>query len=121
MRTSDRPLTTHLMKRAGFGATPSELDALTSEKTYEEIVDDLVNPERFPEVDQSFLDRYYGGEPVAIYIAKWLYRMVNTERPLEEKMALFLHQLFPVAWGKSEHLTSITTEIDMFRRVGLSD
>ncbi|MCH8064034.1 MAG: DUF1800 domain-containing protein [Chloroflexi bacterium] len=121
MSISDRPLIAHLMKRAGFGATPSELDALTSEKTYEEIVDDLVNPERFPEVDQSFLDRYYGGEPVAIYVAKWLYRMVNTERPLEEKMALFLHHLFPVAWGKSEHLTSITTEIDMFRRVGLTD
>ena len=121
MSISDRRLVVHLMKRAGFGATPAELDALTSEKSYEQLVDDLVNPERFPEVDQSFIDRYYGGEPVAVYVAKWLYRMVNTERPLEEKMALFLHQLFPVAWGKSEHLTSITTEIDMFRRVGLTD
>ena len=44
---SDRGLVAHLMRRAGFGATPSELDRLTAEKTYDEIVDDLVTPERF--------------------------------------------------------------------------
>lgn len=118
---SDRALVAHLMRRAGFGATPAELDTLTQEKTYEEIVDDLVNPERFAELDQSYIDRYYGGEPVAVHVGKWLYRMVNTSRPLEEKMSLFLHHLFPVAWGKSEHGPSLYTEIAMFRRVGLTD
>jgi uncharacterized protein (DUF1800 family) len=109
------------MRRAGFGVTPAELDRLTSEKTYEEIVDDLIHPERFPALDTSYIDRYYGGELVAIHVGKWLYRMVNTQRPLEEKMALFLHHIFPVAWGKSEHGPSIYTEIDMFRSVGLSN
>ena len=117
---SDRALVAHLMRRAGFGATSAELDTLTQEKTYEEIVDDLVNPERFDELDQSLIERYYGGELVAIHVGKWLYRMANTQRPLEEKMALFLHHLFPVAWGKSEHGPSMFTEIDMFRRVGLT-
>ena len=118
---SDRALVAHLMRRAGFGATPTELDVLTREKTYEEIVDDLVNPERFPETDQSYIDRYYGGEPVAVHVGKWMYRMVNTQRPLEEKMSLFLHHIFPVAWGKGEHNPSLYNEIDMFRRVGLLD
>ncbi|MCY4652561.1 MAG: DUF1800 domain-containing protein [Dehalococcoidia bacterium] len=118
---SDRALVAHLMRRAGFGATPSELDALTQEKTYEEIVDEIVNPERFPELDQSYIDRYYGGEPVAVHVGKWMYRMVNTQRPLEEKMSLFLHHIFPVAWGKSEHGPSLYNEIDMFRRVGMTD
>ena len=118
---SDRALVAHLMRRAGFGATPAELDALTSEMTYEEIVDGLVNPERFPELDESFIDRYYGGEQVAVHVGKWLYRMVNTQRPLEEKMSLFLHHIFPVAWGKSEHGPSLYTEIAMFRSVGLTD
>ena len=45
---SDRSLVAHLMRRAGFGATPAELDVLTREQTYEEIVADLVTPERFP-------------------------------------------------------------------------
>ncbi len=118
---SDRFEIAHLMRRAGFGVTPAELDVLTSEKTYEEIVDDLVNPERLPEVDPSLLERYYGGEPVAVYVAKWLYKMINTQRPLVEKMAIFLHHVYPVAWGKSEHGPSIYTQIDMFRRVGLTD
>ena len=82
---SDRMEVAHLMRRAGFGATPSELDTLTAEKTYDEIVDDLVNPERFDEVEQAFIERYIGGEPVAVYVAKWLYRMINTPRPLEEE------------------------------------
>ena len=118
---SDRALVAHLMRRAGFGATPAELDAFTRDKTYEEIVDGLVNPEQFPELDESFIDRYYGGELVAVHVGKWLYRMVNTQRPLEEKMSLFLHHIFPVAWGKSEHGPSLYSEIAMFRRVGLSD
>ena len=118
---SDRALVAHLMRRAGFGATPAELDALTRDKTYEEIVDDLVNPERFPELDQSYIDRYYGGEQVAVHVGKWIYRMVNTQRPLEEKMSLFLHHIFPVAWGKSEHGPSLYNEIAMFRRVGMTD
>ena len=118
---SDRSLVAHLMRRAGFGATAAELDVFTREQTYEDIVDDLVTPERFPAVDTSYVDRYYGGEAVAVYVGKWLYRMVNTRRPLEEKMSLFLHHLFPVAWGKSEHGHSIYSEIDMFREVGMTD
>jgi uncharacterized protein (DUF1800 family) len=118
---SDRFEVAHIMRRAGFGATPDELDALTRDKTYEEIVDDLVNPERFPEVDPLFIDRYYGGEPVAVYVGKWLFSMINTQRPLEEKMAIFLHHIYPVAWGKSEHGPSIFTQINMFRKVGLTD
>ena len=111
----------HLMRRAGFGATPSELDTLTEKMPYEEVVDGLVNPERFPDVDPSFVERYYGGEPVAVYVGKWLFKMINTQRPLQEKMAIFLHHIYPVAWGKSEHGPSIFTQIEMFRRVGLTD
>ena len=118
---SDRPLVAHLMRRAGFGASAGELDALTSQKTYEEIVDDLVTPERSPAIDMSYIDRYYGGSEVAIHVGKWLYRMVNTRRPLEEKMSLFLHQIFPVSLSKSEHPPSIIEEIKMFGEVGMTN
>ena len=118
---SERKQVAHLFRRAGFGATPSELDNLTETKSYEDIVDDLVNPERCENIDDSFVERYYFGEGVPNYVGKWLFKMVNTERPLEEKMALFLHHIFPVAWGKSEHGPSIFDQIDMFKRVGLTD
>ena len=32
----------------------------------------------------------------------WLYRMINTGRPLEEKIALFWHGLFATAWTKCD-------------------
>ena len=118
---SNRNQIAHLMRRASFGATPEELDRLTAEKTYEEVVDDLVNPERFPYIEDNFLDRYYTHEALVGYIPKWLYRMINSQRPLEEKMTLFLHQVFPVAWGKGQHATTLFTEIETFRKIGLSD
>ena len=40
----------HLMRRAGFGASNEELEVLGA-RPYDQIVDDLVNPEKFPEVD----------------------------------------------------------------------
>jgi uncharacterized protein (DUF1800 family) len=118
---SDRSLVAHLMRRAGFGATAAELDALTGGKTYAEIVDDLVTPERFPAIDMSYVERYYGGEETFIYVGKWLYRMINTNRPLEEKMCLFLHHIFPAGIGKSGHPTSLFDQIKMFRRVGMTN
>ena len=118
---SDRAQVAHIMRRAGFGATPTELDELTAGKTYGEIVDDLVNPERLPEVDPLYLDLYFDGQTQSTYVGKWLYRMVNTERPLEEKMALFFHHIFPVSHGKSEHDPSIGVYIDMLRGVSLTD
>ena len=118
---SDRTVVAHLLRRAGFGATAIELDQLTSNKSYEHIVDDLVNPERFVAIEDDFINRYYYGEGPASYVGKWLYRMINSKNPLQEKMALFLHQIFPVAWGKSEHGPSIFTEIDTFRKVGLTN
>lgn len=118
---SDRKLVAHLMRRAGFGATPKELDELTSSKSYEEIVEDLTNPEKFDPIDMSYVERYYTGEPVAVHVGKWIYRMANTKRPLEEKMSLFLHHIFPVAWGKSEHGPSLYREIEMFRDSGLTN
>ena len=44
----------HLMRRAGFGATRGELDALVA-KGYEAVVEDLVNPERMPDIDEDII------------------------------------------------------------------
>ena len=41
-------LLAHLMRRAGVGATQDELEAL-AERPYEEVVEDLLHPDRFPE------------------------------------------------------------------------
>ena len=116
-------LTAHLMRRAGFGATREELETL-AERDYEGLVEDLVNPERFPSVDEDVLERYYGwleGVQGKVWAGVWIYRMVNSQRPLEEKMALFWHHVFATGVSKSDHPPSSIQQIKNFRRLGLQD
>ncbi len=109
----------HLMRRAGFGATYAELEELAA-KGYEQVVEDLIHPERAPDIERDVIERYWDGEFNAQQ-PNWLFRMINSRRPLEEKLALFWHHVFATAWYKSEHIWSIPNQIEMFRRVGFSD
>ncbi len=115
-------LLAHLMRRAGVGATQDELAAL-AERPYEEVVEDLLHPDRFPEVNDDVLYRYYpqmtSPDTTTASAGRWVYRMVNTARPLEEKMALFWHHVFATAWFKGEHMLSMADQIQSFREHGL--
>ena len=122
MPGTELSLIAHLMRRAGFGATQNELEAYAA-IGYETVVENLLHPEQFAQVDEDILVRYYGStieDPVRA-AAFWIYRMVNTQRPLEEKMALFFHHLFATANSKCNHPQVMSSQIEMFRRVGLSD
>ena len=110
----------HLMRRAGFGASRGELDALVA-KGYETVVEDLVNPERLPDVDEDIIERYFGGEGYPIFAGIWLYRMLNSQRPLQEKMALFWHHVFATGITKNQHVMASVNQIKMFRSVGMTD
>jgi hypothetical protein len=123
MSSTDLALMAHLLRRAGFGATRGDLESYAS-RSYEQVVDDLLHPERFPEIDEDVLNRYYSGlnswEPISVYSGAWIYRMINTRRPLQEKMALFWHHVFATGFHKSEHTPSLVRQIDTFRRNGFS-
>ena len=120
----DLALIAHLMRRAGFGATRAELESHAA-KSYEDIVEDLLHPERFPEVADDVVTRYWlelnNPDSVEPWNTRWVYRMVNTQRPLEEKMALFWHHVFATSVGKSEHGPSSKAQIDLFRRNAMAD
>ena len=87
MNEKDLSLISHLMRRAGFGANREEIESYGS-KTYEEIVDDLLNPERFPEYDTDMVSRYMQGTLTGASLgeaqAAWMLRMAYSPRPLEE-------------------------------------
>ena len=115
----------HLLRRAGFGASRDELDDYAA-RPYEEVVDDLVNPERFEPLDEDVLERFYphifsNKDNPAVWNGRWFWRMVNTKRPLEEKMTLFWHHVFATGWTKSEHTPSMVDHIEMFRQHGLAN
>ena len=124
MSDNDLALVAHLMRRAGFGATRSELDEYVA-RGYDTVVEDLLHPERCPDIDEDILRRYYTNlcvwEPHQVRIGAWIYRMINTRRQLQEKMALFWHHVFATGFHKSEHPPSSGSQIETFRRNGLSD
>ena len=125
MANEQLALTAHLLRRAGFGATRDELEAYAA-RPYEEVVDELVHPERMPEVDEDLLRRFYphlgaNQDNPNSWNGRWFYRMVNTKRPLEEKMALFWHHVFATGWTKSEHTPTMVDHIEMLRTNGLGN
>ena len=122
MADKEIALMAHLMRRAGFGATIEELEARAA-KGYEATVDELLNPQGQPELEKDLMMRY---QPQWVSQAglegqqeEWTYRMINTKRPLEEKIALFWHQIFVTGHAKCEYPKQQTIEFDMFRRDGL--
>ena len=120
--TEEIKLFAHLMRRAGFGASREELEARAS-KGYEATVEELLNPEDLAPIDDALLFRFMPGYemagPPALGQAEWVYRMINTQRPLEEKMALFWHQLFATGNSKVDNPPELTAQIALFRAQGL--
>ena len=126
MPDKDIALMAHLMRRAGFGAARDELEARVA-KGYEATVEELLDPDKFniPPVDEHILYRYFPGlevpNPPNAGRSHLLYLMMNTERPLEEKMALFWHQLFATGFSKVDNTTELKRQMGMFRSLGLGN
>ena len=122
MSSRDIELMAHLMRRAGFGATRAELEEMV-DKGYEETVEELLFPRDARRLGDDVIRRYHVDihesripEPPA---TEWLYRMVTTSSPLEEKIALFWHGIFASSFSKTQQSRSLAVQIDMFRRFGL--
>jgi uncharacterized protein (DUF1800 family) len=106
------PQVEHLLRRAGFGARPDELDTYRQE-SFTGSVTRLVEYDRIPDdVDgkigtpgHALVTVRTGGEfsprsNIADARARWLFRMVHSDRPLQEKMTLFWHNHFATGYTK---------------------
>ena len=120
---TDLELMAHLFRRAGFGATRSQLESALA-KGYEATVDELVHPERVTPLDEDLIFRYYPDslesrvpDSTQMY---WVYRMINSPRQLEEKMTLFWHGLFATGNAKVSHAITMFDQIERFRSFCLS-
>src|SRR3954470_21430132 len=108
--TADRQIE-HLLRRAGFGARPDELAAY-GELSLQQAVALLVDYESIPDtVDAQIGKPGYvnttvtGGQflpesNIQHARQRWLFRMVHSERPLQEKMTLFWHNHFATGYTK---------------------
>jgi uncharacterized protein (DUF1800 family) len=108
------PRVQHLLRRAGFGATPGEA-AAASERGFAATLDALIDFSRTPDDVDALIgkDGYTVVTPSAGMAEpfspstsindarqRWLFRMVHSRRQLQEKMALFWHQHFATAYSK---------------------
>jgi uncharacterized protein (DUF1800 family) len=101
VRFTDDVKLNHLLRRAGFGASPAEL-AQYQQLGLAGTVERLINYEH---VDNSALDQRLSQSNFDLTkradIGRWwTTRMVYTARPLEEKMTLFWHGLLTSAISK---------------------
>ena len=124
MAPKDISLMAHLMRRAGFGATREQLESYVA-KGYEATVEELLHPEDAPPAldDEDLIRRHHTDLNNLAQVdgcqRYWIYRMINTKRPLEEKLALFWHGVFATGYTKLNQPRVIFKQIDMFRRLGL--
>src|SRR6187402_2577315 len=100
----------HLLRRAGFGVSTLDVD-IYRDMSHARAVDYLVDYEGRPDdVDERM------GRPDHALIAtrdlfapdididdarqRWIFRMIHSRRPLQEKMAMFWHNHFATAYSK---------------------
>jgi len=114
----------HLLRRAGFGGTPDDIQAY-AQKGLEATVDELVNFDSQPDnLDQTL--QQVQGDLVDLHNlediqAWWLYRMLHTKRPLQEKMTLFWHGHFATAQYKVQNAKFMHDQNETFRKYALGN
>ena len=141
------PLMSHLLRRTAFGARPDE-EAAFSRLTYVTAVDGLVSFDPAQtDVDDKIGRSGYANITATTAFSpntnidharqRWLFRMVHSPAPLQEKMALIWHQHFATAYSKivgmipSTEATRLMAakrssdpagqrgQIDLFREMGM--
>ena len=107
---SGNPLLDHLFRRVGFGASAADLQAVAG-LSYSAAVDYFVDFEKQPDdvdskiglaeyVSVTSRGQFAPSTNIEDARQRWLFRMVHTRRPLQEKMALFWHNHFGVGYSK---------------------
>lgn len=117
-------LMAHLMRRAGFGAPFEELESRTA-KGYEATIEELLEPDKQPGMERDIMMRYktewVSQAGLEGQQEEWTYQMINSKRPLQEKIALFWHGILVTGHAKCEYPRQQQLELDMFRTVGMGN
>ena len=122
MSNQDIALMAHLMRRAGFGASRDELDAHAA-KGYQATVEELLDFRDAQSMPEDLIRRYHHDQSAMFESvgsgASWLYRVMSTSAPLQEKMVLFWHSVFATAYFKINQGKVMMDQLRMFRRYGM--
>jgi uncharacterized protein (DUF1800 family) len=114
----------HLLRRAGFGGSVQEIDRLAAMST-KDMAQSLL---AYQQTSNATLDGQLPtldltsakGPNAGAVQAWWLQRMVQTARPLEEKMTLFWHGLLTSGLDKAGP-AQMFTQNQLFRKMALAN
>jgi len=114
----------HLVRRAGFGVSQAEIDTFENMSTsaaldyfvdYEGRPDDVDSRIGRADLVQVSTNSAFTPEiDIDDARQRWLFRMIHTRRPLQEKMALFWHNHFATAFSKLSADSGNTQAAKMF-------
>lgn len=127
MAAPSRALFAHLHRRAGFGATPAELDAAEArgwDAEVERLLAGLKGPAYAPSqapprlTPMTHPEHYDGNAELASLTQWWVELMEHTATPLREKLVLMLHSQFPTAISKVGWASMMLAQNEIFRNLG---
>jgi uncharacterized protein (DUF1800 family) len=125
-------LVAHLYRRAGFGATPAEIEKL-SQLSWADLVDGLLaglsGPDRadstvtlphLTSMPQANVPGYHYNDwqEYTELVNWWLGRMAVTSTPLREKLTWLLHCQFPTSYAKVGWAYMMYVQNQLFRTLG---
>ena len=124
---SDVERTGHLMRRAGFGASLAEIQQ-RAQQGFDATIKDLLDGAMAPDDGQAdwILDAMQrqdreGRLRPQMLKPWWIYRMVTTNRPLQEKMVLFWHGHFATSATKVPQAELMLQQNRFFRENALAN
>jgi uncharacterized protein (DUF1800 family) len=118
----------HLLNRAAFGASPKEIRACLAmgkaETVRRLIAGESLTGEKeaLLPIDQVKADgKELKPDQIGDQQVYWLYRMIYTQAPLIEKMALFWHGHFATSYQKVKEIPLMLQQNGLFRKYALGN
>lgn len=114
----------HVYRRAAFGVTSSELDAALRDgpgKTLDRLLSGGPGLEEFEKSTGELARHIAKGNNGRQLSAWWLYRMLYTPHPLQEKMTLFWHNHFATSDSKVQNARYMLGQYELMRRHALGN
>jgi uncharacterized protein (DUF1800 family) len=118
----DRRKAAHLLRRAGFGASPSEVSEAV-ERGLEGAVESLFDAAEAEKQEAEFQATFAAVSAALTSFeeteglqAWWVYRMARTRVPLREKLTLFWHGHFATSDEKVENTGLMHDQVETIRR-----
>src|SRR5262249_20446515 len=120
--TWTRDAASHLLRRAGFGGTPAEIDALYSKGSVDAAVASLVD---YDSIDMSAYEAALAAKNYNVSTVKgvqqwFMDRMAFSPRPLEEKMTYFWNLHWTSGISKVRGVTLILNQNKTERQYALA-